>query len=117
MLVNELPFSSFRQVGETIYLSGELGFNANGQIVGNIAQQTETALQRIEATLEGIGLGRRDIVSCTCHLVNKSDLEAFNNAYRAFFSEGPLPVRTTVVADLVVDARVEITAIALSRGL
>ena len=113
---SSLPFSTIRIIGDTVLLSGELGFNEAGAIVGDIAQQTETTLLRIEKTLAGIGLSRRDIVSCTCHLVRKEDFAGFNDAYRAFFAEEPLPVRTTVVADLVLDALVEITVIAQDRG-
>lgn len=113
---SKLPFSSIRTIGNTILLSGELGFNDVGAITGDIAQQTETTLQRIEKTLAGVGLTRKDIVSCTCHLVRKEDFAGFNEAYRAFFAEDPLPVRTTVVADLVLDALIEITVIAEGRG-
>ena len=117
MTTSTLPFSSLRRVGKTVYLSGELGFDTNGQIVGDIAQQTETTLNRIETTLAAIGLSRRDIVSCTCYLVQKHDFAGFNQAYRAFFSEGDLPVRTTIVTDLVLDALIEITVIAQTQEL
>lgn len=113
---SKLPFSSIRTIGNTILLSGELGFNDAGAITGDIAQQTETTLLRIEKTLAGVGLTRKDIMSCTCHLVRKEDFAGFNDAYRAFFAEDPLPVRTTVVADLVLDALIEITVIAEGRG-
>ncbi|MCY1538382.1 2-iminobutanoate/2-iminopropanoate deaminase [compost metagenome] len=117
MTTSTLPFSSLRRIESTVYLSGELGFDASGQIVGDIAQQTETTLNRIEATLADIGLSRRDIVSCTCYLVRKHDFTGFNQAYRTFFSDGDLPVRTTVVADLVLDALIEITVIAKAQKL
>ncbi len=112
MTASTLPFSSHRRVGDTVYLSGELGFDDAGKIAGDIAQQTETTLRRIEATLFGLHLSRRDIISCTCYLVRKEDFAGFNQAYRAFFNQDPRPVRTTVVADLVLDALVEITVVA-----
>ncbi|MCI9868732.1 RidA family protein [Rhizobium skierniewicense] len=117
MTTSTLPFSSLRRIGNTVYLSGELGFDAAGQIVGDITQQTETTLNRIEATLAGIGLSRHDIVSCTCYLVRKHDFAGFNQAYRTFFSVGDLPVRTTIVTDLVLDALIEITVIAQTQEL
>lgn len=107
-----LPFATSRVVGNTVYLSGELGFNSAGQIEGDIAAQTTTTLNRIEATLKGLGLNRTNIISCTCYIVNKDDFAGFNASYRSFFAEGPLPVRTTVVTDLVLKALVEITVIA-----
>ncbi|MER8855724.1 RidA family protein [Mesorhizobium australicum] len=114
MTASTPPFSALRRTGDTIYLSGELGFDDTGKISGDIVQQTQTTLRRIEATLAGAGLSRRDIVSCTCYLVRKEDFPGFNQAYRAVFSEDPLPVRATVVADLVLDALIEISAVAQS---
>lgn len=113
MTTATLPFSMSRRVGDTLHLSGELGFDDAGKICGDIVQQTQTTLRRIETTLAGAGLSRRDIVSCTCYLVRKEDFPGFNQAYRAFFSEEPLPVRATIVADLVLDALIEISVIAL----
>lgn len=110
--MSTLPFSLVRRVGSTVYLSGELGFGPDGKIAGDIATQTRLTFENIEATLKGEGLDRRAIVSCLCHLVRKEDFEGFNAAYKAFFGDGPLPVRTTVLAALVLDARVEITVVA-----
>ena len=109
------PFSKLRTIANTVYLSGELGFDAQGLISGDIAQQTTTTLERIESSLREIGLDRSDIISSTCYVVHKVDFPGFNAAYRAFFGDGPLPVRTTVIADLVLDALVEITVIAQAR--
>ena len=110
---SNLPFSLVRQAGDMIYLSGELGFDSKGQLTGDIAQQTEQSLENIERTLLTRGLDRSHIVSCTCFLVSKSDFAGFNAAYRQFFSRHPLPVRATVVADLVVEgALIEICVVA-----
>lgn len=115
MTAPALPFAKHRRIGKTIYLSGELGFDPDGKIGGDIGIQTTTTLNRIEATLTEIGLDRHDILSCTCYLVRKEDFAGFNAAYRAFFSGPDLPVRTTVVSDLVLDALIEITVIAQAR--
>ncbi|TGV11420.1 RidA family protein [Mesorhizobium sp. M8A.F.Ca.ET.173.01.1.1] len=112
MTTSTLPFSTLRRAGDAVHLSGELGFDETGKISGDIARQTEMTLRRIEATLAGAGLSRRDIVSCTCYLVRKEDFPGFNQVYRAFFNAEPLPVRATVVADLVLDALIEISVIA-----
>ena len=45
-----------------------------------------------------------DVVSCTVYLADRADFRAFNDAYRLHFSD-PLPVRTTVQAELMVDAK------------
>lgn len=110
----DLPFSKLRRIGNTIYASGELGFGPDGKIRGDISAQTTQTLANIAATLATEGLSLQDVVSCTCYLTDKADFAGFNEAYRAAFS-APLPVRSTVVCDLVLDARVEITVIAKAR--
>ena len=45
------------------------------------------------------------------NLADKADFRAFNEAYARHFSD-PLPVRTTVQAELMLDAGIEVTVIA-----
>lgn len=107
----ELPFSKTRRIGSTVYLAGELGFEADGTLPEGIEAQTRNCLNRIKATLEAEGLGMGNVVSCTCYLTDKADFAAFNAAYAPFFAE-PRPVRTTVECGLMIPAKVEITVIA-----
>jgi reactive intermediate/imine deaminase len=51
----------------------------------------------------------------TVYLKSASDFAAMNDAYRTFWSKDP-PTRTTVVADLLLDALVEISMIAVPKG-
>ena len=110
-----LPFSKVRRVGNTVYLSGELGLLDDGTVPAGIEAQTRRTLDRIAATLKGEGLSLSDVVSCTCYLADKADFAAFNAAYKTYFSD-PLPVRTTVEAPLMIDALVEITVIAAASA-
>lgn len=107
----KLPFSKVRRIGSTVYLSGELGFEADGSLPAGIAAQTRNCLNRIKTTLEAEGLGLANVVSCTCYLTDAADFAEFNAVYGGAFSD-PLPVRTTVRTDLMIDAKVEITVIA-----
>lgn len=112
MTVPSLPFSKTRRIGQTLYLSGELGFDGAGKITGDVAAQTRAALARIADTLTGEGLDMSAVVSCTCYLTDAGDFTAFNVAYGEAFTH-PLPVRTTVIAGLALpEAKVEITVIA-----
>lgn len=112
MSIPSLPFSKTRRLGDTLYLSGELGFDAEGRVSGDVADQTRLALSRIAETLKAEELGLDKVVSCTCYLTDVADFGAFNAAYRDVFSD-PLPVRTTVIAGLALpEAKVEITVIA-----
>jgi 2-iminobutanoate/2-iminopropanoate deaminase len=111
MTTPALPFSKVRRAGDLVFLSGEIGFADDGSIPVGIGAQTDLTLKRIAATLDGEGLSLKDVLSCTVHLADKADFRAFNEAYARHFSD-PLPVRTTVQATLMVDARIEITVIA-----
>lgn len=115
MPIPALPFSKLRRADGLVFLSGELPFAADGSIPDGIGPQTDLALDRIAATLEGEGLSLADVVSCLVHLTDKTDFAAFNETYARRFPE-PRPVRTTVVAGLLVDARVEITVTARARA-
>lgn len=106
-----LPFSKTRRIGPTVYLSGEIGFAEDRSIPEGIEAQTRNCLSRIAATLESEGLTLASVVSCTCYLTDVADAPAFNKTYAEFFAD-PLPVRTTVLSGLVIDAKVEITVIA-----
>ena len=106
-----IPLSKTRRVGTTLYLSGELGFDANGKIPEGITAQTENTLNNIKATLAKEGMDLSNVVSCACYLTDPADFAEFNKVYAEAFPE-PYPVRTTVVCSLVIDAKIEITVIA-----
>ncbi|WP_332117054.1 RidA family protein [Azorhizobium caulinodans] len=110
-----LPFSPCREVGDMLYLSGEVPFADDGTIPEGIAAQTDLVLARISRTLATKDLTLDDVVSATVYLTDKSDFGPFNIAYARHFSD-PLPVRTTLIADLVIPARLEITVVAKLRN-
>ncbi|MBB3120994.1 RidA family protein [Pseudoduganella violacea] len=112
MHMNPLPFSKYCRAGGLVFLSGELPLGPDGAIPAGIEAQTSLVLERIGGTLSGIGLGLQDIVQVTVYLTHAEDFAAFNATYQRHFA-APYPVRTTVVAPLVLPgARVEITVVA-----
>jgi reactive intermediate/imine deaminase len=108
-----LPFSPSRTAGDWVFLSGQGGFDPDtGKLVGDdVASQTEQIFRNIEALLGAEGATLEHVVSCLVHLVDLDDFAEFNAAYARQLSD-PLPVRTTVRADLVAGMRVEITVTA-----
>ena len=109
-----LPISDATQIGNVLYLSGQLG-NLPGKPVlveGGIGPETEQTLANIRSVLEAQGAAVDDIASCTVYLVDKKDRPTFGKIYREFFKEN-YPARTTVfVKSLALDARIEITCLA-----
>lgn len=102
-----------RQIGELVFVSGQLPFGADRKIVsGGIQQQTQQCLVNLAAVLAQSGLTLGHVVKTTVWLTRTSDFVEFNQAYAKAFPGTP-PARSTVRADLMIaDALVEIEAIA-----
>ncbi len=112
-----LPFSEAVRVGDTLYLSGQIGILpgtlklADGGMEGE-ARQT---MANIRSTLRAHGYTMRDVVKCTVMLDDMADWPAFNAVYTTFF-EAPFPARSAFGADgLALGARVEVECIAVRR--
>ncbi len=116
VLPESLPFCSAVRVGETVYVSGNIG-NPAGElrlVEGGIAAETRQALEHMEKALEAAGSSKARVVKCLVFLADMADFQAMNAAYSAFFG-GHKPARSTVaVAGLAIDAKVEIECIALA---
>ena len=113
---HRLPFSKLRVAQGFTFLSGEVPLREDGSVPEGIAAQTELVLARITTTLASAGLDLNDVVQVTAHLTDAADFATFNEVYGRHFAE-PFPVRTTVLAQLVVpEARVEVTVVAAKRG-
>jgi 2-iminobutanoate/2-iminopropanoate deaminase len=98
--------------GSLVFLSGQIAFDDDGVIRGDVAAQTTRCLQRLEQVLREVRLSPAHIVKCTIWLRQQSDFAAFNVAYAAYFGEHK-PARSTVISGLALDdALVEIEAIA-----
>ena len=112
------PYSQAIRVGNTVYVSGEVGADPTGTIVGpSIGEQTDQALTNIGYILAAAGLTLDNVVSTTVYLVNVSDFAEMNAHYATFFKNAP-PSRATIqVAALPKKgALVEISAIAATPG-
>lgn len=107
-----VPLSNVVEAGGFLFVSGQLPFGPDGAIVqGDAAEQTRVALTRLAAALQSVGAEMENVVKTTVWLTDARDFADFNAAYREFFPDAP-PARSTVVSALVLDARVEIEAVA-----
>ncbi|MDO6732590.1 RidA family protein [Marinovum sp. 2_MG-2023] len=98
--------------GDTVITSGQLGFDENGVISGDITEQTNRILKRIETLLSEQGMTLLDVGKTSVWLVNADDFAAFNDAYAAAFGDH-MPARSTVVSALTAPgALIEIEAMA-----
>lgn len=111
-----LPFSSAVQVGEVIYLSGQIGLKPGSRelVAGGVGPETRQTLEHIKNVLEYAGSSLDRVVKCTVFLLDIADYSAMNEVYASFFPEDP-PARSTVAGSgLALGAKVEIECIALA---
>ena len=108
-----LPYSDGMLVGNTLYVAGQEGDDASGQLVpGGIAGETKVALANVEKVLKAAGFSRKNIVSVAVFLADINDFAPMNKIYREVLPD-PKPVRSTIqAAALVNNARIEIAVIA-----
>lgn len=114
VLPTTLPFSEAVRVGNTVYLSGQVGIAPGTMklVPGGMKEEARQTMENIKASLEANGHTMRDVVKCTVMLADISEWAAFNEVYRTFFAP-PFPARSALGANgLALGARVEVECIA-----
>ena len=103
------PFSEAVQVGQMLYLSGDIGIGATGKIVeGGIKAETKQAMENIGANLARHHSSFDQVVQCTVALADIAEWPAFNEVYKGYFSKH-FPARMAYAASgLALGARVEV---------
>jgi 2-iminobutanoate/2-iminopropanoate deaminase len=110
------PYSQAVRANGLVFLSGQIPLDPDTQqlISGDIAAQTERALQNISGILEAAGSSIGQVIKTTVFLKDMNDFAAMNEVYGRYFTAHP-PARSTVeVARLPKDVLVEIEVIALA---
>jgi 2-iminobutanoate/2-iminopropanoate deaminase len=110
------PYSQAIKANGFVFCSGQTPMDpATGNLVeGDVAAQTERALQNLEAVLKAAGSGMDKVVRCGVFLKSMSDFAAMNAVYGKHFPAPP-PARTTIeAARLPKDCLVEIDVVALA---
>lgn len=114
VLPTTLPFSEAVLVGDTLYLSGQIG-NLPGTLTlaeGGITGETRQAMENIKTSLEAHGYTMSDLVKCTVFLADIAEWDAFNAVYANYFEAGQYPARSAFgESSLVFEARVEVDCI------
>lgn len=107
------PFSEAVRVGDTLYMSGQIGFKDDKLVKGGIKAETKQALDNINSTLLKYGYQKSDVVKCMAMLTDMDDFDDFNKVYKAEMAN-PYPVRSAFgVSELAAGASVEIECMAV----
>jgi len=108
-----LPFSSAVRVGDTLYLSGQIGNRADGTLPDTFDGQARQVMDNIGAVLKSAGLGFGDVVKCTVMIDDMANWPAFNKVYVTYFPDGKFPARSAFGADgLALGALLEVECLA-----
>ncbi len=107
-----LPLSRAVRAGDFVFISGQVPLCADGALVeGSMEAQTRQVMANLEAILVEAGCTLEDVVKVNVWLADRADFAEFNRVYGEYFPDDP-PARTPVVSGLLVDARLELDAIA-----
>ncbi|GFM95018.1 RidA family protein [Pseudomonas cichorii] len=81
--------------GETVYLAGQVGDEHE-----SVADQTRTALSRVDELLKEAGSSREHLLQVTIWLADMADFDAMNEVWDAWIPEGHAPARACGEAKL-----------------
>lgn len=110
----EWHFAEATRVGDTIWVSGQVGYDARGEISTDAAEQARVAFENLAETLRLAGADLDDIVELRTYHVDMADIDGFRIAKDRVITV-PYPSWTLIgVQALSVPAiRVEISAVAV----
>lgn len=107
-----MPFSDAVLVGNTLYMSGQIGIKDGKLVKGGVAAETKQIFNNMDKVLAKFKLSRSDLVKCSVMLNDMDDFSAFNKAYLAELP-APYPARSAfAVNELALGASVEIECLA-----
>nr|MDO8114903.1 RidA family protein [Candidatus Sigynarchaeota archaeon] len=94
------PFSPGLVVGNLVYVSGQVGIEADGKVPTTIEEQTTVTLNNIKAIIVAAGAKVENIVKMTVFMTDIREFNDMNAAYLQFFEENGVatryPTRSTV---------------------
>jgi reactive intermediate/imine deaminase len=107
------PFSTAVQVGDVLYMSGQIGMAPGGKLPDTFEGQAKQTMENIGGVLKAHGLGWGDVFKCTVFIADMKNWPAFNTVYVPYFAAGKLPARSAVGANgLALGAQLELECMA-----
>ncbi|WP_040167901.1 RidA family protein [Microbacterium gorillae] len=112
------PYSQVARVGDLVFVSGQVGADAENVLVGeSVSAQADQAFRNVAVALAGVGLGLEHIAKVTIFVPYPDDLPELvahmDDVFPALFPRG-YPASSLVVVQRLVDPRlrIEIEAVA-----
>ena len=109
------PFSGAVLVGNTLYLSGDIGTDANQRVPDTAEAEAKAVLDKVQANLRAADMTMDDLVSVQIFCSDVKHYAAFNGVYRTYFKR-EFPARAFIGSGaLLFGARFEVQGIAVKR--
>ena len=102
-----LPFSRAVEAGGWLRVSGQTPMRDSEVVEGSIIEQSNIAIENCINIMTEAGYGLEHVVHVTVVLTDSRYFQSFNKVFKEVFGEHP-PARICMVADLVVDCKVEV---------
>ena len=109
------PFSEAVLVGDTLYLSGDIGLEEGNKVPADAKTEAKLVLDSMEKTLADAGMTLDDLVFVQVFCSDVAHYADFNTVYRTRFKK-EFPARAFIGAGkLLFGARFEVQGIAVKR--
>ena len=81
------PYSQAVQVGNTVYISGQIPLDSDsGELINeNITEETHQVMKNLEAILRAAGMSFQQVVKCSIFVKDMNNFTAINEAYGQYF--------------------------------
>lgn len=104
--------------GRIVYIAGQLGFDASGNLVGapgDFRAQVTQAFENLKLALAAVGAGFGDVVKLNNYMTDMSHLPIFRDVRDAYLNTSAPPASTTIqISKFARDgALIEIEAVAM----
>ena len=109
------PFSGAVLAGNTLYISGTLGLDADGEVPVAVDAEVRNVLNNIRGQLQDAGMTMDDLVLVQVYCSDVAFYDTFNEVYRTYFS-AEFPARAFLGSGtLLRGARFEVMGIAVDH--
>jgi 2-iminobutanoate/2-iminopropanoate deaminase len=113
---DRLPLAQAKQIGNTIYVSGQVAYDATGTLIGegDIKAQTRQVFENIKTVLAAAGAGLADIIKINTYITDQSKFMDMLAVRSEIFGANPPASTAVVVAGLAFPGLlIEVEAIAI----
>ena len=82
--------------GRTVYISGQLGLDRNGDLDRDFRAQTVQVFENLKAALAAVGATFKDVVKVNSYLADIGDLPVLREVRAGYLNAAALPASTTI---------------------